>query len=93
MSNTWRGPTPEICNYAGPLHPYTQALLSAVPLPDPFATKEQIILSGDVPSPINPPSGCRVRTRCPYVHETCHHLEPGLNEVKPGHWAACHLLT
>ena len=79
--------------YADPLHPYTQALLSAVPLPDPFAAKEQIILSGDVPSPINPPSGCRFRTRCPYVHEPCHHKEPGLNEVKPGHWAACHLLT
>jgi oligopeptide/dipeptide ABC transporter ATP-binding protein len=79
--------------YADPLHPYTQALLSAVPLPDPFAAKEQIILSGDVPSPINPPSGCRFRTRCSYVHEPCHHKEPGLNEVKPGHWAACHLLT
>ena len=79
--------------YADPLHPYTQALLSAVPLPDPFAAKEQIILSGDVPSPINPPSGCRFRTRCPYVYEACHHKEPSLDEVKSEHWAACHLLT
>jgi oligopeptide/dipeptide ABC transporter ATP-binding protein len=79
--------------YGDPLHPYTQALLSAVPVPDPTAQKEQIILTGDVPSPINPPSGCRFRTRCPHVHDACHHLEPPLEEIKPGHWAACHLLS
>jgi oligopeptide/dipeptide ABC transporter ATP-binding protein len=84
-------PTEEL--YAAPRHPYTQALLSAVPVPDPFTTKEQIVLSGDVPSPINPPSGCRFRTRCPYVHDPCHLKEPSLVEVTPRHLAACHLLT
>jgi oligopeptide/dipeptide ABC transporter ATP-binding protein len=85
-----KAPTEEL--YASPRHPYTQALLSAVPVPDPFTTKEQIILSGDVPSPINPPSGCRFRTRCPYVHDPCHLREPPLVETTPRHQAACHLL-
>jgi oligopeptide transport system ATP-binding protein len=79
--------------YKNPAHPYTQALLSAVPVPGPHPQQEQIILKGDVPSPINPPSGCRFRTRCPYAHERCIHEEPLLTEVTEGHIAACHLLT
>lgn len=79
--------------YKNPAHPYTQALLSAVPVPGPHQQEEQIILKGDVPSPINPPSGCRFRTRCPYTHERCIHEEPLLADVAEGHTAACHLLT
>jgi oligopeptide/dipeptide ABC transporter ATP-binding protein len=75
-----------------PLHPYTEALLSAVPIPKASArTRKRVILTGDVPSPINPPSGCHFHTRCPYVMARCRHEEPALREVRPGHWAACHL--
>jgi oligopeptide/dipeptide ABC transporter ATP-binding protein len=77
--------------FANPLHPYTEALLSAVPLPDPGAKRERIILKGDVPSPINPPSGCRFHTRCPYAFDRCSVEEPAMREIRPGHQAACHL--
>ena len=76
-----------------PLHPYTQALLSAVPIPDPDEAnkKERIILSGDLPSPINPPKGCPFCTRCPKAFDKCNNEKPEFREVKPGHFVACHL--
>ncbi len=82
----------ELCNK--PIHPYTQTLLSAVPLPDPEKNKKRkrILLEGDIPSPLNPPSGCRFHTRCPYVMPICSEQEPAFKEYSPGHFAACHKL-
>ncbi len=78
--------------FAAPKHPYTQALLSAVPIPEPGANRQRIILKGDVPSPINPPKGCRFHTRCPYAFDRCRSEEPVLRPVEAAHLAACHLL-
>ena len=78
--------------FSHPQHPYTQALLSAVPVPDPTIKRERVILTGDVPSPINPPKGCRFNTRCPRVFDRCRVDEPQLQTLASGHVAACHLL-
>ncbi len=77
--------------FENPMHPYTQALFSAKPVPDPTVKKKRIVLKGDVPSPVNPPEGCRFHPRCFKVFEPCSREEPPLVEVKPGHWVACHL--
>jgi len=76
--------------YENPMHPYTEALLSAIPIPDPTVKKKRIILNGDIPSPANPPVGCKFNTRCPYADDKCRKEAPEYNEVKPNHFVACH---
>ena len=82
----------ELCSH--PVHPYTESLLSAVPIPDPDVTRgrQRILLEGEIPSPLNPPSGCRFHTRCPHATDRCRQEQPVLKEQSPGHYAACHLL-
>ncbi len=81
-------PTPDL--FKRPLHPYTKALLSAIPVPDPKTKREKIILSGDVPNPLNPPSGCRFHPRCPFAQEICKKEEPQLEQAYEDHFVACH---
>jgi peptide/nickel transport system ATP-binding protein len=81
--------TPARMFYQDPLHPYTLALLSAVPVPDPSLKRQEIILQGEVPSPINPPSGCRFHPRCSFRKKECQALEPPLKEIQPAHYVAC----
>ena len=85
--------SPSEALFEEPLHPYTEALMSAIPLPNPVAQRERqrIVLEGDVPSPINPPTGCRFHTRCPYAFQACTDIEPQMREVRPNHLVACHL--
>ena len=78
--------------YTDPLHPYTRALFSAMPIPDPFVeeTRERIILTGDVPNPVNPPSGCRFHPRYPLVMDVCKQTDPEFRDTRSGHYVACH---
>jgi len=86
------GESTKLC--AAPMHPYTKMLLSSVPIPDPEKNKarQRIVMNGEIPSPVDPPAGCRFSTRCPYAADRCRKEAPQLKEHEPGHWAACHLL-
>ena len=77
--------------FENPLHPYTKALFSAIPNPNPDEKMNRIVLAGDIPSPANPPKGCRFHTRCPYAKEICKHVTPEYKEYEAGHYSACHL--
>jgi oligopeptide/dipeptide ABC transporter ATP-binding protein len=79
--------------YRNPKHPYTKALLSAIPIPHPRQKREQILLKGDIPSPLNPPQGCRFHTRCPVAMDICSQEPPEFREVQFGHWVACWLAS
>lgn len=96
ISVMYLGKIVELCDkrtlFINPQHPYTQALLSASPIPDPTIKKERILLPGDVPSPANPPPGCRFSTRCRYAKERCHVEEPKIKEIAPRHFVACHIV-
>jgi peptide/nickel transport system ATP-binding protein len=83
-------PAPTKALYATPLMPYTEALMSAVPQPDPKAVKKRIVLEGELPSAANPPGGCYVHTRCPYAQDVCKVKAPDLREIRPEHFARCH---
>ena len=83
--------TDKVTLFTRPLHPYTEALLAAVPVPDPKIKRDKRVVQGDVPSPLKPPPGCRFHTRCPYVVARCKEEVPALREVEPGHHVACHL--
>lgn len=85
-----KAPKEEI--YRNPLHPYTKALFSAIPVPDPTVKRSRIILTGDIPSPSNPPSGCKFHTRCPYAKEICMNVDPEYRDVGMEHFVACHLV-
>lgn len=84
-----KGPT---ALFKKPLHPYTQALVEAVPVADPQRRRKRILLKGEVPSPVNPPSGCAFHPRCPFAEKRCQEEIPPLKEWREGHWAACHLV-
>jgi oligopeptide/dipeptide ABC transporter ATP-binding protein len=83
--------TDKVTLFTRPLHPYTEALLAAVPVPDPAIKRTKLVVQGDVPSPLKPPPGCHFHTRCPYVVARCKAEVPALREVEPGHHVACHL--
>ena len=78
--------------YKNPIHPYTKALFSAIPIPDPTRRRDRIILTGDIPSPSNPPTGCKFHTRCPYATARCSEEEPQYKNVGSNHFVACHLV-